>query len=138
MNWDTKLGTAISDLEVEQKEVQSNLYYIKYKIDGENTFLTIATTRPETMLGDTAVAVNPNDVRYKKYIGKKIIVPVVKRKVNVLNKLIVNILCLDCFCIAHFNLGDDEYPIYFISTKNYYNRNLILINFKIKLNINNY
>ena len=51
VNWDTKLETAISDLEVEQKEVQSNLYYIKYKIEDENNFLTIATTRPETMLG---------------------------------------------------------------------------------------
>ena len=84
VNWDTKLETAISDLEVEQKEVQSNLYYIKYKIDLDNSFLTIATTRPETMLGDTAVAVNPNDFRYKKYIGKKIIVPIVERKVKII------------------------------------------------------
>ena len=61
VNWDTKLETAISDLEVEQKEVQSNLYYIKYKILDENKFIIIATTRPETMLGDTAVAVNPKD-----------------------------------------------------------------------------
>ena len=66
VNWDTKLETAISDLEVEQKEVQSNLYYIKYKVVGENNQITIATTRPETMLGDTAVAVNPKDDRYKK------------------------------------------------------------------------
>ena len=84
VNWDTKLETAISDLEVEQKEVQSNLYYIKYKIEDEDKFLTIATTRPETMLGDSAVAVNPNDERYKNYIGKKIIVPVVERKVKVI------------------------------------------------------
>ena len=84
VNWDTKLETAISDLEVEQKEVQSNLYYIKYKIDGENNFITIATTRPETMLGDTGVAVNPKDNRYKKYIGKKIIVPIVERKVKII------------------------------------------------------
>ena len=73
VNWDTKLETAISDLEVEQKEVQSKLYYIKYQIENEYKFLTIATTRPETMLGDTAVANNPNDERYKKYLGKKII-----------------------------------------------------------------
>ena len=84
VNWDTKLETAISDLEVEQREVQSNLYYIKYKIENENNFLTIATTRPETMLGDTAVAVNPNDDRYKNYIGKKIIVPIVDRKVKII------------------------------------------------------
>ena len=63
-----------------RKEVQSNLYYIKYKIDGENNFITIATTRPETMIGDTAVAINPNDVRYKNFIGKKIIVPIVEQK----------------------------------------------------------
>ena len=84
VNWDTKLETAISDLEVEQKEVQSNLYYIKYKIEAEDNFLTIATTRPETMLGDTAVAVNPNDARYKKFIGKKITIPIVNRAVKII------------------------------------------------------
>jgi valyl-tRNA synthetase len=84
VNWDTKLETAISDLEVEQKEVQSNLYYIKYKIENEDKFITIATTRPETMLGDTAVAVNPNDERYKKYIGKKINIPIAKRTVEII------------------------------------------------------
>ncbi len=91
VNWDTKLETAISDLEVEQKEVQSNLYYIKYKIDGENNFLTIATTRPETMLGDTAVAVNPNDQRHKKYIGKKIVVPIINRSVKIIADKFVSI-----------------------------------------------
>ena len=84
VNWDTKLETAISDLEVEQREVQSKLYYIKYKIEGENNFIVIATTRPETMLGDTAVAVNPKDDRYKKFIGKKIIIPVVNRSVKII------------------------------------------------------
>ena len=84
VNWDTKLETAISDLEVEQKEVQSNLYYIKYKIIGEDSFITIATTRPETMLGDTAVAVNPKDKRYSSYVGKEINVPIVKRKVKII------------------------------------------------------
>ena len=84
VNWDTKLETAISDLEVEQKEVQSNLYYIKYKIEEEDKFLTIATTRPETMLGDTAVAVNPNDERYKNFIGKKIIIPIANRSVKII------------------------------------------------------
>tara|TARA_B100000029_G_scaffold490000_1_gene548464 strand:- start:1891 stop:4530 length:2640 start_codon:yes stop_codon:yes gene_type:complete len=91
VNWDTKLETAISDLEVEQKEVQSNLYYIKYKIENESEFLTIATTRPETMLGDTAVAVNPDDERYKKYIGKKIIVPIVQRSIKVIADKYVSI-----------------------------------------------
>ena len=84
VNWDTKLETAISDLEVEQREMQSQLYYIKYKIDGEKNFITIATTRPETMLGDTAVAVNPKDKRYKKYIGKKVIVPIVERSIKII------------------------------------------------------
>jgi len=91
VNWDTKLETAISDLEVEQKEVQSNLYYIKYQIENEDNFLTIATTRPETMLGDTAVAINPNDERYKKYLGKKIIVPIVERKVKIIADKYVSI-----------------------------------------------
>jgi len=84
VNWDTKLETAISDLEVEQRDVQSNLYYIKYKIVDENNFITIATTRPETMLGDAAVAVNPNDQRFKRFIGKKIIIPIVERKVQII------------------------------------------------------
>ena len=91
VNWDTKLETAISDLEVEQKEVQSNLYYIKYKIVGENNFITIATTRPETMLGDTGVAVNPKDERYKIFIGKKIIIPIVDREVKIISDNFVSI-----------------------------------------------
>jgi valyl-tRNA synthetase len=91
VNWDTKLETAISDLEVEQREVQSNLHYIKYKIDGEVNYLTVATTRPETMLGDAAVAINPNDKRYRKYIGKKVIVPIVERKVKIIADKYVSI-----------------------------------------------
>ena len=84
VNWDTKLETAISDLEVVQKEIQSNLYYIKYKIVGEENSITIATTRPETMIGDTALAVNPNDNRYKKFIGKKVLIPLANREVKVI------------------------------------------------------
>ena len=84
VNWDTKLETAISDLEVVQKEIQSNLYYIKYKIVGEENSITIATTRPETMMGDTALAVNPNDNRYKKFIGKKVLIPLANREVKVI------------------------------------------------------
>ena len=91
VNWDTKLKTAISDLEVEAREVQSNLYYIKYKIDNEDSYLTIATTRPETMIGDSAVAVNPNDKRYTKYIGKKIIIPIVERKIEIISDDYVSI-----------------------------------------------
>ncbi|MDC0142474.1 valine--tRNA ligase, partial [Candidatus Pelagibacter sp.] len=85
VNWDTVLKTAISDLEVDQREVNSKLYYIKYQIDGINEFITIATTRPETMLGDTAVAVNPKDKRYKKNIGKNLILPLVGRKIKIIS-----------------------------------------------------
>ena len=85
VNWDTKLETAISDLEVEQKEVQSNLYYIKYQLYKENSFITIATTRPETLIGDTAIAVNPNDDKYKNLIGKYASVPIVNRKIKIIS-----------------------------------------------------
>jgi valyl-tRNA synthetase len=91
VNWDTKLETAISDLEVEQREVQSNLYFIKYKIVGEDSFITIATTIPETMIGDTAVAVNPNDERYKNFIGKKVLIPIVEREVKIISDNYVSI-----------------------------------------------
>ena len=84
VNWDTNLETAISDLEVEQREVQSNLYYIKYKVINDNSFVVVATTRPETMIGDAAIAVNPNDGRYKKLIGKKVIIPIIQREVDII------------------------------------------------------
>ena len=84
VNWDTVLKTAISDLEVDQREVNSKLYHIKYPVNGTNEFITIATTRPETMLGDTAIAVNPKDGRYKKYKGKEVTVPLVERKIKII------------------------------------------------------
>ena len=84
VNWDTKLKTAISDLEVVQNEVQSQLYYIKYPIMNSTNFITIATTRPETMLGDTAIAVNPKDNRYKSLIGQYVIIPIVNRKIKII------------------------------------------------------
>jgi len=84
VNWDTVLKTAISDLEVDQREVNSKIYYIKYPIDGTKEFITIATTRPETMLGDTAIAVNPKDKRYKKLVGKIVTIPIVNRKINII------------------------------------------------------
>ena len=64
--------------------MQSNLYYIKYNIVGKNNQISIATTRPETMIGDTAVAVNPRDERYKNFVGKKILIPVVNREVKII------------------------------------------------------
>jgi valyl-tRNA synthetase len=84
VNWDTKLKTAISDLEVVQNDVQSQLYYIKYPIVNSQEFITIATTRPETMLGDTAIAVNPKDKRYNNLVGKHAIIPVVNRKIKII------------------------------------------------------
>jgi len=84
VNWDTVLKTAISDLEVDQREVNSKIYYIRYPIVGTKDFITIATTRPETMLGDTAVAVNTKDKRFKKFVGKIINIPIVDRKIKII------------------------------------------------------
>ena len=84
VNWDTVLKTAISDLEVDQREVNSKIYYIKYPIEGSSEFITIATTRPETMLGDTAIAVNPKDKRFKNLIGEFVMIPIVGRKIKII------------------------------------------------------
>ena len=84
VNWDPKAKTTLSDEEVNYVEKKDLLYYVKYKIAGENEFLTIATTRPETILGDTAICVNPNDKRYIKLKGKKAIVPIAERKVPII------------------------------------------------------
>ncbi len=82
VNWDPALETAISDLEVEQKEIKGNLWYFKYPVEGQpDRFLAVATTRPETMLGDTAVAVHPDDERYADLIGKHCVLPIVGRKI---------------------------------------------------------
>ena len=84
VNWDVVLKTAISDLEVDQREVNSQLYYINYPIENSDKFITIATTRPETMLGDTAIAVNPKDDRFKDLVGKFVIIPLAKRKIKII------------------------------------------------------
>ena len=81
INWCPRCHTALSDLEVEHQDIQGYLYHLKYSVKDSDDFLIIATTRPETMLGDTAVAVNPNDERYQKYKGKKLILPVLNREV---------------------------------------------------------
>ena len=81
INWCPRCHTALSDLEVEHQDMQGYLYHLKYSIKDSEDFLVIATTRPETMLGDTAVAVNPDDERYQKYKGKKLILPVLNREV---------------------------------------------------------
>src|SRR3974390_826813 len=84
VNWDPKLLTAVSDLEVQQIEVKGHLWHIKYPIEGTSEFITVATTRPETMLGDTAVAVHPDDERYKHLIGKHVILPLVGRRIPII------------------------------------------------------
>ncbi len=84
INWCPRCRTALSDLEVEFKEVDGKLYYIKYPLKGEKGGVVVATTRPETMLGDTAVAVNPEDERYKDLIGKKVILPLVGREIPII------------------------------------------------------
>ena len=84
VNWDPQAKTAVSDEEVLYKEVQSKLYYVNYQIEEENGHVTIATTRPETILGDTAVCVNPDDERYHHLKGKNVIVPLVNRVVPII------------------------------------------------------
>ena len=84
VNWSPGLKTAVSDLEVEYSEEPGKLYYFKYMLVGSNDFLPVATTRPETILGDTAVAVHPEDPRYQQFIGKKVIVPILGREIPVI------------------------------------------------------
>ncbi len=84
VNWDPKLLTAISDLEVQQVETNGNLWHFKYPIEGEtDRFITVATTRPETMLGDSGVAVHPDDERYQDLIGKHVVLPLVGRLIPI-------------------------------------------------------
>ncbi len=86
VNWDPQLQTAISDLEIINEETQGELFYLRYPISGvnENEYIVVATTRPETMLGDVAVAVNPNDERYQKLIGKKLKLPLTEREIPII------------------------------------------------------
>jgi valyl-tRNA synthetase len=84
VNWDPKLQTAISDLEVENREIKGNLWYLRYPIEGEpGRFIIVATSRPETLLGDTAVAVHPEDDRFRDLVGKYAILPLVGRRVRI-------------------------------------------------------
>ncbi|MEF3279878.1 MAG: valine--tRNA ligase [Elusimicrobiota bacterium] len=84
INWCPRCYTAISDIEVEYEEEKSKLWYIKYPIKNSKDFVVVATTRPETMLGDMAIAVNPGDERYKKIIGKTVILPIVEREIEII------------------------------------------------------
>ncbi|MGH8016369.1 MAG: class I tRNA ligase family protein, partial [Candidatus Zixiibacteriota bacterium] len=84
VNWCPSCQTSLSDDEVEHEDVEGKLYFIKYKLKGSDEYLTVATTRPETMLGDTALAVSPKDGRYSKYIGKLVILPIIERELTVI------------------------------------------------------
>ena len=84
VNWDPKLHTAISDLEVVQEEEAGSLWHLRYPISGSEETVTVATTRPETMLGDTAVAVNPADERYAHLVGKTILLPLTNREIPII------------------------------------------------------
>ena len=84
INWCPRCQTALSDLEVEHEEDRGHLYYIQYPLDGAREALTVATTRPETMLGDTALAVNPEDERYRNFVGRTVILPLMNRKIPVI------------------------------------------------------
>ena len=84
INWDPEAMTALSNEEVIYKEVKGAFYHIKYMLEDSDEYLEVATTRPETLFGDTAVAVNPKDERYKNYIGKNVILPIVNKKIPVI------------------------------------------------------
>lgn len=91
INWCPKCNTSISDAEVDYEEEPTHLWHIRYKIVGEDRYLTVATTRPETMLGDTAVAVHPDDERYKDLVGKKCILPIMNKEIPIIADEFVDI-----------------------------------------------
>ena len=96
INWDPMARTALSTEEVVYKDVEGAFYHLKYFIEGTDEYLEVATTRPETLFGDTAVAVNPNDERYAKYIGKKVILPIVNKAIPIVG---------DCHADPEFGTG---------------------------------
>ena len=91
VNWDPEAQTTLSDEEVIHEERTDKLYYVKYKIEGEDDYVTIATTRPETILGDTAICINPNDDRFTHLQGKKVIVPLCERVIPIIKDDYVDI-----------------------------------------------
>ena len=91
VNWDIKLQTAVSDLEVINEEKDGYLYHLKYKVVDSNEFITVATTRPETFFGDSAVCINPNDERYKHLLGKKVTLPMINKEIPIIQDEIVDI-----------------------------------------------
>ena len=91
VNWDIQLQTAVSDLEVINEEKDGYLYHLKYKVVDSNEFITVATTRPETFFGDSAVCINPNDERYKHLLGKKVTLPLTNKEIPIIQDEIVDI-----------------------------------------------
>jgi valyl-tRNA synthetase len=91
VNWDPEAKTNISDEEVIYKELNGKLWYLKYKIEGSEEFISVATTRPETIFGDVAVCVNPNDEKYAHLKGKNVIVPIVNRVIPIIEDEYVDI-----------------------------------------------
>jgi len=89
INWCQRCQTSLSDLEIEYKEEKGKLYYIRYPLQPKAS-IVVATTRPETMLGDTAVAINPKDIRYKNLVGKKIILPLAEREIPIISDRLVD------------------------------------------------
>src|SRR3989344_3936407 len=84
INWCSRCATSLSDLELEYKEEEGKLWYIKYPLENSKEFIVVATTRPETMLGDMAVAVNPKDTRYKNFVGKTVFLPIQNREIPII------------------------------------------------------
>ena len=91
VNWDPEAKTTVSDEEVIHKEVNSKLYYVKYQVENSDEFVTIATTRPETILGDTAICINPNDERFTHLKGQKVIVPIAGRVIPIIEDEYVDV-----------------------------------------------
>lgn len=91
VNWDPEAKTTLSDEEVIHEERQGNLYYINYRVEGTNDFLTVATTRPETIFGDTAICINPNDERFSHLKGKKAIIPICNRVIPIIEDEYVDV-----------------------------------------------
>ena len=85
VNWDPKLQTAISDLEVNQKEVDGEMWFIKYGINNSSEFITVGTTRPETIFGDVAIAIHPENKKLKKFIGKFAKIPIINKKIKIIS-----------------------------------------------------
>src|SRR5687767_14433859 len=99
VNWDPATQTALADDEVEMEEVDGHFYYLKYPLDGEAGHVTVATTRPETMLGDTAIAINPKDPRAAALRGKKVRLPIVNREIPIVE---------DDYVVLPVKYGGDE------------------------------